>query len=56
MIQINCNKKIKFLILAVLLRRQITMLKLLKQRVKYQVLTVVDNKIPNISSLVKKQI
>ena len=40
MIQINQKQKIKFLILVGLLKRQITMLKSLKKRVKYQVLVV----------------
>ena len=54
MIQAKKEIKTKFLILVVLLKRQITMLKSLKQRVKYKVLVAalltVENKIPNINS------
>ena len=38
MTQINQNKKIKFLILVNSLKNQIIMLKLLKQKIKYQIL------------------
>ena len=63
MIQIKQNQKMKFLILVFLLKRQITMLKSLKQREKIPsisglatnaALTTVENKIPNINNLVKK--
>ena len=63
MIQIKQNQKMKFLILVFLLKRQITMLKSLKQREKIPsisglatnaALTTVENKIPNINNLVIK--
>ena len=62
MIQINQKQKKKILILVVLLKRQITIPKSLKQRIIPSIsglatnaaLTVVENKIPNINSLVKK--
>ena len=43
-IQINKNQKIKFLILAVLLKRLITILKSLKQRVKFLILVIQQQK------------
>ena len=62
MTPINQNQKRNFLILVVLSKRQITILKLLKQRLKFLIyisnlatktaLTTVENKIP---SLVKKR-
>ena len=63
MMQIKQNQKMKFLILVFLLKRQITMLKSLKQREKIPsisglatnaALATVENKIPNINNLVIK--
>ena len=60
MIQMNHNQKIKFLILVVLLKKLITILKPLKQRIKFLILatkralTTVENKIRSVSNLVKK--
>ena len=63
MIQINQNQKMRFLIVVVLLKRPITILKSLKQKVKFQILIIqqqkqlyvlFENKIPSVSNLVKK--
>ena len=62
MIQINKNQKIKFLILAILLKRQITILRQLKEGKIPDVsnlatktaLAPVENTITDASSLVKK--
>ena len=44
MIRINQNQKIKFLILVLLLKRQITILRQLKQRVKFLMLLIQQQK------------
>ena len=63
MIQINQNQKIIFLIVTVLLKKQIIILKSLKQKVKFLILVIqqqktalntAENEIPDVSNLVKK--
>ena len=59
MIQINQNQKMKFQILAVLLKRQIIILKSLIQRIKFLILVIqqqtTENKITSVSNLVSKK-
>ena len=59
MIQINQNQKMKFQILAVLLKRQIIILKSLIQRIKFLILVIqqqtTENKITSVSNLVGKK-
>ena len=53
MIQIKQNQKRKFLILVVLLKRQITILKSLKQKLKFQMLVVQQHKLHQLQLKIK---
>ena len=53
MIRINQNQKIKFLILVLLLKRQITILRQLKQRVKFLMLLIQQQKPHSVSLKIK---